>query len=88
VHDDRAAVAAGARGAGLRDNGRRLVLALKHGDRLDLVQPAARWMARAGAPILREGMLAVPVPAHRWRLFRRRYNQAAALAQALARIAR
>jgi len=70
-----------------RDNGRRLVLALKHGDRLDLARPAARWMARAGLPILREGMLAVPVPAHRWRLLRRRYNQAAALAQALARIA-
>ncbi len=70
-----------------RDNGRRLVLALKHGDRLDLVEPASRWMARAGAPFLREGMLAVPVPAHRWRLLSRRYNQAAALAQALARIA-
>ena len=70
-----------------RDNGRRLVLALKHGDRLDLAWPAARWMARAGAPILREGMLALPVPAHRWRLLRRRYNQAAALAQALSRIA-
>jgi predicted amidophosphoribosyltransferase len=55
-----------------RDNGRRLVLALKHGDRLDLAQPAARWMARAGAPILREGMLAVPVPSHWWRLLRRR----------------
>jgi ComF family protein len=69
-----------------RDNGRKLVLALKHGDRLDLARPAARWMARAGAPILREGMLAVPVPAHRWRLLRRRYNQAAVLAQALARV--
>ncbi len=69
------------------DNGRKLVLALKHGDRLDLAQPAARWMARAGAPILREGMLAVPVPAHRWRLLRRRYNQAAVLAQALSRVA-
>jgi ComF family protein len=68
------------------DNGRKLVLALKHGDRLDLALPAARWMARAGAAILREGMLAVPVPAHRWRLIRRRYNQAAVLAQALARI--
>jgi predicted amidophosphoribosyltransferase len=68
-----------------RDNGRKLVLALKHGDRLDLARPA-RWMARAGAPILREGMLAVPVPAHRWRLLRRRYNQAAVLAQALARV--
>jgi len=70
-----------------RDNGRRLVLALKHGDRLDLAAPAARWMARAGAPILKKGMLAVPVPAHPWRLFRRRYNQAAVLAQALSRIA-
>lgn len=70
-----------------RDNGRRLVLALKHADRLDLVRPAARWMARAGAPLLREGMLAVPVPAHRWRLLRRRYNQAALLAQELARVA-
>ena len=69
-----------------RDNGRKLVLALKHGDRLDLARPAARWMARAGAPIIAEGMLAVPVPAHRWRLFRRRYNQAAALAQALSRL--
>jgi ComF family protein len=68
-------------------NGRKLVLALKHADRLDLAQPAARWMARAGAPILREGMLAVPVPAHRWRILRRRYNQAAVLAQALSRVA-
>jgi predicted amidophosphoribosyltransferase len=70
-----------------RDNGRRLVLALKHGDRLDLAAPAARWMARAGAPILRDGMLAVPVPSHWWRLLRRRYNQAAALAQALSHVA-
>jgi ComF family protein len=70
-----------------RDNGRKLVLALKHGDRLDIARPAARWMARAGAPILRQGMLAVPVPAHPWRLLRRRYNQAAELAHALSRIA-
>ena len=70
-----------------RDNARKMVLALKHGDRLDLVAPAARWMARAGAPFLRPGMLAVPVPAHRWRLIARRYNQAAALAQGLARAA-
>ncbi len=70
-----------------RDNARRLVLALKHGDRLDLAVPAAKWMARAGAPIIREGMLAVPVPAHPWRLIRRRFNQAAVLARALSRLA-
>lgn len=68
-----------------RDNGRRLVLALKHGDRLDLARPAARWMAQAGATFLRQGMAAVPVPAHPWRLLRRRYNQAAILAQSLSR---
>lgn len=70
-----------------RDNGRRLILSLKHGDRLDLAGPAARWMARAGAPMIHDGMLAVPVPAHPWRLLRRRYNQAALLAQALPRFA-
>ena len=44
-------------------------------------------MARAGAALLREADLLVPVPLHRGRLFRRRYNQAALLAQAVARIA-
>ncbi len=66
-------------------NGRRLVLALKHGDRTDLVRPAARWMQRALAPLLGPDLLLVPVPAHWTRLFTRRYNQAALLAQALAR---
>jgi hypothetical protein len=47
VHDHRAAVAPGPRGAAYRDNGRRLVLALKHGDRLDLARPRrAGWRGR------------------------------------------
>ena len=69
-----------------RGNGRRLVLALKHGDRTELAGPAARWMAAAGAPLLGDGALLVPVPAHWTRMWRRRYNQAALLAQALARL--
>lgn len=68
-----------------RDNGRKIVLALKHADRMDMARPAGRWMARAAAPILRPDMLVVPVPLHRLRLLRRRYNQAALLAQAVAR---
>ncbi len=71
-----------------RDNGRRLVLALKHGDRMDLARPAAEWLLRAARPLLVPGMLVVPVPLHRWRLFRRRYNQAALLSAALARAGR
>ena len=63
--------------------GRRLVLALKHGDRTDLVPTLAGWMARKGASLAPEGSLLVPVPLHWSRLLRRRYNQAALLAQAV-----
>jgi len=68
-------------------NARRLVLALKHGDRLDLVRPMAGWMLRAGGPIVTPGMLVAPVPLHWLRLAMRRYNQAALLSAALARAA-
>jgi ComF family protein len=68
-----------------QDNGRRLVLALKHGDRMDLARPAAVWMLKAALPILRPGMLVVPVPLHWLRLFRRRFNQAALLSRNIAK---
>lgn len=47
----------------------------------------APHMARAGAALLRQADLLVPVPLHRHRLSQRRYNQAALLAAAIARIA-
>jgi ComF family protein len=65
---------------------RKLLLGLKYYDRLDQIPPAARWMARAAAPILRPGMLIVPIPLHWTRLLKRRYNQAAELSGALARL--
>jgi len=65
--------------------GRRLVLALKHGDRLDLVKPLAAWMIRAARPLVTPEMIVAPVPLHRLRLVTRRYNQSALLARALAR---
>jgi len=68
-----------------KGNARRLILGLKHGDRLDLVRPAAGWMEHAGRDIMRPDMIVVPVPAHWKRLLKRRYNQAAALAQQIAR---
>ena len=51
--------------------GRRMVLALKHGDRLDMVRPLAAWMARAAGPLLAEADLVAPVPLHWRRLVRR-----------------
>ena len=70
-----------------KDNGRQIVLSLKHGDRLDLAKPAAEWMHRAAQPLLRPGMLVAPVPLHWWRMVRRRYNQAALLSGQIARAA-
>ena len=52
---------------------------------MDLVKPAAHWMAVVAAPLLKPDTLIVPVPLHWRRLLRRRYNQAAQLAQALGR---
>lgn len=69
------------------ENGRRLVLALKHGDRMDLARPAAGWMLKAAQPILKPRMLVVPVPLHWMRLFRRRFNQAALLSRNIAKAA-
>ncbi len=67
--------------------GRDIVLALKHGDRLDLARPAARWLMRAAGPLVGPGMVVAPVPLHWLRLLRRRYNQAAVLSAGLARAA-
>lgn len=65
--------------------GREMVLALKHRDALHLARPAGGWLARAAADLIRPDTLVAPVPLHWWRLFRRRYNQAALLAAELAR---
>jgi len=70
---------------GYRDAGRRLVLALKHGDRTDLVPSAAEWMVRAGADLFHGSPLLVPIPIFWTRLVRRKFNQAAELANAISR---
>ncbi len=67
-------------------NGRRITLALKHGDRTDLAKPAALWLQQAGRDILTEGTLLVPVPVHWSRLLRRRYNQSAEISRALSKV--
>lgn len=61
------------------------VLMFKHGDRTDLAVLFSGWLARAAGELLSEADAVVPVPLHRWRLLRRRYNQAAELARPLAR---
>jgi ComF family protein len=64
-----------------------LILRFKHADRTDAAPAFARWMAGAGSALLAEADLIAPVPLHWLRLFSRRYNQAALLAAALAKLA-
>lgn len=68
-----------------QDNGRKLVLALKHGDREDLARPAGTWLRRAAEPLIGPKTLIAPVPLHWMRMLKRRYNQSALLAASLAR---
>ncbi len=65
------------------ERSRGLVLALKHADRTHLAVAFGRWMRRAGGEVLENADFLVPVPLHWTRLFRRRYNQAALLANAI-----
>ena len=66
--------------------GRALVLAFKHGDRPDLAPALATFVSRAAAPLIRPGMVVVPVPVHWRRLISRKYNQAEMLSGHVARL--
>jgi len=61
-----------------------VALRLKYGGRPGIAETIARLMGRHldGG---RQGALVAPVPLHRWRIWRRGYNQAALIAVALAR---
>jgi ComF family protein len=62
---------------------RALALRLKYGGRPGVARTLARQMKRLIADA--DDALLVPVPLHRWRLWRRGYNQAALIGRALAR---
>jgi ComF family protein len=64
---------------------RELILQLKHADRTDLVGLFSAWIGRAAGELIEASDAIAPVPLHRWRLLKRRYNQAAELARPLAR---
>lgn len=68
------------------DHGRKLVLGLKHADRADVARAAGPWLARAGADLLDDDPVILPIPLHWRRLVKRRFNQAALLAKALAKV--
>lgn len=64
---------------------RDLVWSFKYRDRQEGLRLFSRWLARAGAELLGDADLIVPVPLYRSRLWWRRFNQSAMLAQGLSR---
>lgn len=66
------------------DPSRKLVLAFKHGNRIALAPMMAGLMVPK-LHFLDPEWLLVPVPLHRWRLWKRGYNQAAELAREIGR---
>jgi ComF family protein len=66
------------------DVSRKLVHALKYGDRLDLAPTMGRWMATAGRELTAEADVIVPVPLHWRRQWARRFNQSGLLGEIVA----
>ena len=66
---------------------RDLVHDLKFRDRHAGRRLFGRWLPEAGGDLIAEADVVVPVPLNRWRLLRRRFNQAAILAREVSRLA-
>ncbi len=66
------------------DASRKLILTYKHGGKIALAPLLGRLLSARMPPLEDEFPLLIPVPLHRWRIWRRGFNQAAMLAQELA----
>ncbi len=67
------------------DASRKLVMGFKYGDRLHAVLTFVPWLARAGAELIADTDIVIPVPLHARRLWQRRFNQSAILGEMLAK---
>lgn len=65
--------------------GRRLILGIKHGDRMDRVPMLANWAVRAAGALVADPGVLIPIPLHWKRRLKRRGNQAAEVTRAIAR---
>ncbi|WP_120495368.1 ComF family protein [Kiloniella sp. EL199] len=63
-----------------------MIISFKHADKTYLSALFTRWLSSCGQGILDRADVIIPVPLHRRRLLRRRYNQSALLAHSVARL--
>jgi ComF family protein len=67
---------------------RELIQSFKYRDRHEGLPLFGRWLRKAGAELITDADLIVPVPLYSWRLWSRRFNQSAMLAHEVGRLAR
>jgi ComF family protein len=65
---------------------RELIQSFKYRDRHEGLALFGRWLAKAGAALLADADLIMPVPLYSWRLWSRRFNQSAMLAHEVGRL--
>ena len=68
------------------DASRQLLLSFKHGGKIALARQLARLIAAKIPPSTNSPPILIPVPLHRWRLWRRGYNQSALLTHELEKL--
>lgn len=68
------------------ETSRKLILDFKHGGRTDGLKFFAAQMLRAGQKILADTDMLIPVPLHKSRLRKRRFNQATLLARGVSQL--
>ena len=67
------------------DTSKKLILAFKHGDHIELTELFVKWMGQNSTKLIQKNDILMPVPLHCHRLLKRKYNQSALLAQKLAK---
>ncbi|MCE3233438.1 MAG: competence protein ComF [Rickettsiaceae bacterium] len=65
------------------DSSSSIITRFKYGDQIHTSSSFAKWMVRVGQEVLKDADVVVPVPLHKRRLFSRRYNQSALLANSI-----
>ena len=65
------------------DGSKKLILSFKHGDVTDVVPAFTNWIIQHAKEFIDTTDIIVPVPIHRIRLLKRRYNQSALISNAL-----
>lgn len=65
------------------DASREIILKFKHGDQMHAARAFVPWLLNAGHDLIAQADIIIPVPLHRMRLLKRRYNQADIMARHL-----